>query len=75
MARLYSNENFPQPVVIALRERGHDVLSLHRVQPDHAGIIVCTLDADFSGQAERIDAVLQTCPNLTNQLLRVNRPA
>jgi hypothetical protein len=26
-ARLYSNENFPLPVVEALRMRGHDVLT------------------------------------------------
>lgn len=28
MARLYGNENFPLPVVQALRERGHDVLTI-----------------------------------------------
>jgi hypothetical protein len=28
MARLYANENFPQPVVIRLRELGHDVLTV-----------------------------------------------
>lgn len=27
MARLYANENFPQQVVVALREAGHDVLT------------------------------------------------
>ena len=27
MARFYSNENFPQPVVEALRGLGHDVLT------------------------------------------------
>jgi hypothetical protein len=27
IARLYSNENFPLPVVIALRALGHDVLT------------------------------------------------
>lgn len=27
MARLYSNENFPLPVVVRLRELGHDVLT------------------------------------------------
>jgi hypothetical protein len=29
IARLYSNENFPLPAVIALREFGHDVLTSH----------------------------------------------
>jgi hypothetical protein len=28
MTRLYADENFPLPVVEALRERGHDVLTL-----------------------------------------------
>ncbi len=28
MARLYSNENFPLPVVDELRKRGHDVLTI-----------------------------------------------
>jgi hypothetical protein len=27
MARLYANENFPRPVVVALRQSGHDVLT------------------------------------------------
>ncbi|MDZ4657968.1 MAG: DUF5615 family PIN-like protein [Bythopirellula sp.] len=28
MARLYANENFPLPVVVSLRELGHDVLTV-----------------------------------------------
>lgn len=28
MARLYSNENFPLPVVVKLRELGHDLLTI-----------------------------------------------
>ena len=111
MALLYSNENFPRPVVEELRRLGHDVLTvleagkaeqsigdaevlafakslgrvvltlnrkhfirLHREQPLHAGIIVCTYDPAFAGQAERIHAALQLQPQLSGQLLRVNRP-
>lgn len=111
MAQLYSNENFPFPVVIELRRLGHDVLTvleagkaeqaiqddevlafakeqeravliinrkhfiaLHRSEPNHAGIIVCTFDADFTGQAERIDAALRECSDINGQLIRVNRP-
>jgi hypothetical protein len=111
VARLYANENFPLPVVEALRELGHDVLTvveagkaeqaiadeevlafathhgramltlnrkhfirLHREQPEHAGIIACTLDIDFAGQAERIHAAIEAQGNLRGQLLRVNRP-
>ena len=29
MARLYADENFPQPVVEKLRELGHDILTIH----------------------------------------------
>lgn len=109
-ARLYSNENFPLPVVAALRERGHDVLAsldagkandaipdeevlrfasadqravlthnrqdfirLHRQHPDHHGIIVCTVDADFPALASRIHAQLLATDSLRSQLLRINR--
>ena len=110
MARLYSNENFPLPVVERLRALGHDVLTiqeagkadqalpdyevlalatrdhravltlnrlhfirLHREQPGHAGIIVCTFDPDFNGQAERIHRALGSHASLAGELVRVNR--
>ncbi len=110
MARLYSNENFPLPVVERLRVLGHDVLTiqemgkadqalpdtevlssatrenravltlnrlhfirLHQQQPTHAGIIVCTFDTDFDGQAQRIHQAIGGQTSLAGQLLRVNR--
>jgi hypothetical protein len=111
MARLYANENFPLPVVEALRQAGHDVITvaetgkaeqswpdedvlkfatqndralltlnrkhfirLHNRQTDHAGIIACTFDPDFAGQAQRIDEEIRSRANLHGQLIRVNRP-
>ena len=111
MARLYSNENFPLPVVQALRRFGYDVLTvqeaghadqaipdedvlafacteqravltlnrrdfinLHKSQPQHFGIIVCTYDADFGGQAQRIHEAIELQPSVQNELFRVNRP-
>jgi hypothetical protein len=111
VARLYTNENFPQPAVEALRRLGHDILTvsesglagqamsdsavlefarreariivtlnrrhfvrLHQARPDHAGILVCTLDLDFAAQAQRIHAALNDHPIMQGQLLRVNRP-
>ncbi len=111
MALLYSNENFPQPVVQELRRLGHDVLTvleagkaeqaiaddlvlmfasslgravltlnrkhfirLHQLQPNHAGIVICTFDPDFFDQAERIHIALESQPRLSGELLRVNRP-
>jgi hypothetical protein len=112
VARLYANENFPRPVVEALRRLGHDVLTiqetgragaaiadrdvlafaiaegravltinrrdfikLHARTPAHAGIVACTLDLDFAGQAERIHAALASHADLTGVLIRSNRPA
>ena len=112
MAHLYSNENFPFPVVEELRLLGHNVLTIqetgksgqslpdedfldfatadrravltlnrkhfirmHNSHPNHTGIIVCTFDPDFIGQARRINSALQLQSNLSGQLIRVNRPA
>ena len=47
---------------------------LHRKQPQHTGIILCTYDPDFTAQAGRIHAAIQSLPSLDGQLLRVNRP-
>lgn len=110
IARLYSNENFPLPVVQALREWGHDVLTtrdvgkdnegipdedvlrfaietkravlthnrqdfirLHRQQPQHEGIIVCTDNPDFQKLAVKIHMQLEALETLSGQLVRVNR--
>lgn len=110
MALLYSNENFPRPVVQELRRFGHDVLTVqeaaqdNRAIPDeevlafahaqgravltinrkdflrlhlqsnrHSGIILCTADSDFAGQARRIHNAVDPLTPLTGQLLRVNR--
>jgi predicted nuclease of predicted toxin-antitoxin system len=111
MAQFYADENFPQPVVEALRELGHDVLTmsesgrgeqkipdeqvlaiaaeynrvlltlnrkhfirLHGEKSSHAGMIVCTFDADFIGQAQRIHSAVIQLKDLAGQLLRVYRP-
>lgn len=112
MARLYADENFPQPIIMELRRLGHDVrttqeagragqktpdeavladaiienrtvlthnrkdfIYLHRVQPNHAGIIVCTADLDFTGLASRIDEAIKSQVQLVGQLIRISRPA
>jgi len=53
--------------------RRHFIL-LHRKNPEHAGIIVCTFDPDFAMQAQRIDAAIRSVGHLAGQLTRVNRP-
>lgn len=112
MARFYTNENIPLPVVTELRRLGHDVLTsldagransavpdaevlafavaegrillthnrrhflrLHQHRTgDHAGIVLCTFDPDFPGQAQRIDAAIGAGSETMNKLVRVNRP-
>ena len=110
MVRLNANENFPFPVVIELRQLGHDVLTtqdtgqagqatsdeavlafvsaenralitfnrkhfvrLHS-QCKHSGIIVCTFDSNFIALARRIHQAIEHSKDLTQQLIRVNRP-
>lgn len=59
--------------VLTLNRR--DFFRLHREQPDHSGIIACTFDLDFVGQARRIHAALPADDALHGLLVRVNRPA
>ena len=50
-------------------------IRLHGAQPDHGGIVVCTYDPDFSGQALRIHEAVAGMRELAGRLIRVNRPA
>jgi len=43
--------------------------------PGHAGIVVCSQDADCDRQAAAIDAAVREHTALQGTLLRVNRPA
>lgn len=47
---------------------------LHQSHSTHAGIVVCTFDADFARQAARIDEAIREFDSLNGILLRVNRP-
>jgi Domain of unknown function (DUF5615) len=51
-----------------------DFMRLHRAHPNHAGIVSCTYDPDFAGQAARVHQALQDAATLVGQLIRVNRP-
>ena len=50
-------------------------IRLHGESSVHSGILVCTLDLDFIGQARRIHESVTDQPRLSGQLLRVNRPS
>jgi hypothetical protein len=51
-----------------------DFIRIHGQNPEHAGIIVCTADTDFAGQAARIHAAIQGAGDLRGKVIRVNRP-
>ena len=61
-----------QRAVVTLNRR--HFVRLHASEPNHAGIIVCSLDLDFDGQAARIDQAVGTQQSLVGRLIRVNRP-
>src|SRR5712692_11538911 len=52
-----------------------DFIRLHSQKPDHAGIVVCSVDADFLGQAQRIHEALTALGDPAGRLVRVNRPS
>jgi hypothetical protein len=51
-----------------------DFKRLHRTNPQHGGIIICTVDEDFERQATRIHEAINDQSSLDGQLIRVNRP-
>ena len=60
---------------IVLSHNRRHFLNLHRPRTtDHWGIVLCTFDPDFSGQAQRIHAAVAGVSEMRNQLIRVNRP-
>ncbi len=58
-------------ILITLNRR--DFIALHEERSDHSGIVVCTVDADFAGQARRIHQVIEAAGEMNGKLLRVNR--
>lgn len=52
-----------------------DFILLHRLQPGHAGIIVCTDDRDWEALAHRVHASIMAAETLQGKLIRVVRPA
>jgi predicted nuclease of predicted toxin-antitoxin system len=59
---------------ILLSHNRRHFLRLHvSRQGDPAGIVVCTVDPDFSRLALRIHAAVSAAGDMRNQLVRVNR--
>jgi len=50
-------------------------IRLHRISPEHLGIIICTEDKDVKALALRIHAAIEDSNgDISNQLIRINRP-
>lgn len=60
-------------VILTLNRR--DFINLHKANPNHSGIIVCTEDFDRVGQAARITEKVSDSEDLKGILLRVYRPS
>lgn len=48
-------------------------IRLHGENAEHTGIVVCTFDPDFTGQAWRIHETVSALTQLDGQLIRINR--
>ncbi len=59
--------------VITLNRK--DFKRLHRLFPDHAGIIICTDDPNREELAKRIDVAIASEECLNARLIRVVRPS
>jgi extradiol dioxygenase family protein len=51
-----------------------DFIQLHRIQPIHAGIIVCTEDRDWNALAQRIHTAIVEAEFLQGKLIPIVRP-
>jgi predicted nuclease of predicted toxin-antitoxin system len=58
--------------VITINRR--DFKRLHRQQPAHCGIIVCSADTDIAGQVQRIHDAINSYATLDGMRIPVNRP-
>ena len=59
-------------VLLSNNRRHFLLLHRHRAAA-HAGIVLCTFDPDFAGQATRIHDAVTAAGDVTDQVMRVNR--
>lgn len=60
---------------ILLSHNRRHFLQLHRRRAAvHSGIVLCSVDPDYAGQARRIDAAVAEAGDMKSCLVRVNRP-
>lgn len=79
-----ANQSIPDEEVLnfAIQEKRailtlnrYDFIRLHRLQPNHSGIIVCTNDSDRNRMSQRLHEAISQAGNLAGKLIRVVRPS
>jgi predicted nuclease of predicted toxin-antitoxin system len=60
-------------IILTLDRR--DFFRLHKLQPEHSGIIACKNDSDTERMALRIDEVISANDSLVGKFIKVNRSA
>ena len=79
-----ANQRVPDDEVLAfatendravVTQNRKDFILLHRLQPHHAGIIVCSDDRNWDALAQRIHAAVTEAECLQGKLLRIVKPA
>lgn len=60
---------------VVLTQNRRDFVKLHRSQPDHLGMVICSDDQDFIRLAERIHEAVSAEASLRGKLIRVMRPS
>lgn len=51
-----------------------DFFKLHRENPNHCGIILCTENRNYQQLAQIIDTKLSNTPQIEKQLIRITKP-
>jgi predicted nuclease of predicted toxin-antitoxin system len=79
-----ANQKIPDPDVLAfatsenravITQNRKDFFRLHRLYPNHAGIVACTNDRNWEALANRIHGAIAAAEPLNGKLVRVVRPA
>jgi predicted nuclease of predicted toxin-antitoxin system len=79
-----SNQRIPDDEVLAfatqsdrtvVTQNRKDFIQLHRIQSNHAGIIVCTDDRNWDALAQRIHIAVEAEESLQGKLIRIVKPS
>jgi predicted nuclease of predicted toxin-antitoxin system len=79
-----ANQRIPDDEVLAfatddsravITQNRKDFIKLHRLQPNHGGIVVCTDDRDWDALAKRVHVALLEEESLQGKLIRIVKPS